>query len=65
MGTVVVIREWDCDTFHRRVLELEHAGYVSQLESYSITPEMNPETGEIIHLYTMEMQLPVPAACSR
>ena len=63
MSAVVMIREWDCDTFHDRVLELEAQGYVAQRESYTITPEMNPETGEIIHLYTIEMQLPVPATC--
>jgi hypothetical protein len=63
MGTVVMIREWNCDTFHRRVLDLESRGYVAVRESYTITPEMNPETGEIIHLYSVEMQLPLPAAC--
>ena len=63
MSAVVMIREWDCDTFHHRVLELEAQGYVAQRESYTITPEMNPETGEIIHLYTIEMQLPVPTTC--
>lgn len=58
MSAVVVIREWDCDTFHRRVLELEARGYVARLETHTVTPEMNPETGEIIHLYSIEMQEP-------
>jgi hypothetical protein len=62
MSAVVVIREWDCDTFHRRVLELEAQGYVARLESHTITPEMNPDTGEIIHLYSIEMQEPTPFA---
>lgn len=52
---VTIVREWDADTFHRRVLELEASGYVAQLETYSVTPEMNPETGEIIHLHSIEM----------
>ena len=64
MSTVVMIREWDCDTFHLRVLEFETQGYVAQRDSYTITPEMNPETGEIIHLYSIEMQLPMPVGSS-
>ncbi len=58
MSTVIVVREWDCEGFHRRVLELEAQGYVARRETYSITPEMNPETGEIIHLYNIEMDRP-------
>ncbi len=58
MSKVIVIREWDSDVFHRRVLEMEAEGYVAQLESYSITPEMNPETGEIIHLRTIDLCKP-------
>jgi hypothetical protein len=42
-------------TFHERVLELESRGYVARLETYNITAEVNPETGEIIHLHTIEM----------
>jgi hypothetical protein len=61
MGNTVVIREWDCDTFHRRVLELEAQGYRAHRDSYAVTPEMNPDTGVIIHLYTIEMQEPVSA----
>ena len=63
MSTLVMIREWDCNRFHRRVLELEAQGYVAQRESYTITPDMNPGTGEIIHLYAIEMQSPVRATC--
>lgn len=51
----LLVREWDSDAFHRRVIELESAGYVASKESYHIFPEMNPETGEIIHLHTIEM----------
>jgi hypothetical protein len=58
MSDVILIRDWDPDAFHRRVLELEAKGYVARRETYSITPEMNPETGEIIHLRTIEMCRP-------
>jgi hypothetical protein len=59
MSNKLVIREWDCDRFHRRVLELEAQGYIALLDSYTVTPEMNPDTGVIIHLYSIEMQEPV------
>lgn len=55
MGNVVIVRAWDPDSFHRRVIELETKGYVARLETYRVTPEMNPETGEVIHLHSMEM----------
>ena len=55
MDKPLLIREWDGDAFHKRVLELEGRGYIARRETYCITPEMNPETGEIIHLYTIEM----------
>lgn len=52
----ILVREWDADAFHERVLELEANGYVARRETYSIVPEMNPETGKIIHLYIIEMR---------
>ena len=55
MDDAVIVREWDADSFHKRVFELEAQGYCSRRETYHITPEMNPETGEIIHLHTIEM----------
>lgn len=55
---MVIIREWEADAFHRRVLDFESQGYLARRESYSITPEMNPETGEIIHLYSIELLRP-------
>ena len=58
MSEVVEVREWDADSFHRRVLQLESEGFVSRLESYRIVPDMNPETGVIVHLHTMEMYRP-------
>jgi endonuclease I len=56
MDDVRIIQEWQCELFHRRVMELESQGYTARRESYRITPEMNPETGEIVHLYTIELQ---------
>ena len=57
-GTVsnaIIISEWDADEFHRRVMDLELRGYVARRETYRVTPEMNPETGRIIHLHTVEL----------
>ena len=55
MDEVLLVREWDADSFHRRVLELESQGYTTRRDSYRITPEMDPQTGKIVHLYTVEM----------
>ena len=54
-GNAIVVSEWDADTFHRRVLELELQGYEPRRETYRVTPEMNPETGHIVHLHTVEL----------
>jgi len=51
----IQVREWDPEIFHRRVFELEKNGYVWQRETYRVTAEMDPETGEVIHLYTIDM----------
>jgi hypothetical protein len=58
MSDVIVVREWDADVFHKRVAELEAEGYIARRESYSITAEMDPETGNIVHLHTVEMDRP-------
>jgi hypothetical protein len=55
MKEPILVQEWDGDEFHRRVIELESAGYVARQESYRIQAEMNPETGVLAHLYTIEM----------
>jgi hypothetical protein len=55
MSEAIIVREWGAEAFHRQVLEFEEKGYVARRETYSITPEVNPETGEIIHLHTIEM----------
>jgi hypothetical protein len=55
MSEALLIREWDSEAFHRRVLDLETKGYIARRETYCITPETNPETGLIVHLHTIEM----------
>lgn len=61
MSEAILIREWSPDQFHRHVLELEAKGYQTRRETYTITPEVHPETGEITHLYSIELILPEPA----
>jgi len=60
MTQAVLINEWDSDSFHRKVLEFESKGYEARQESYHIRPEVDPETGEIVHLYSIEMDLVDP-----
>jgi hypothetical protein len=55
MQNTELVREWDSDTFHRRVMELESRGYSSREGTYRISAEMNPETGAIVHLHSIEM----------
>jgi hypothetical protein len=55
MSDVQIVRDWSADVFHRRVLELEGQGYVACRETYRVIPEMNPETGEVIHLHSIEL----------
>ncbi len=57
MKRMVLIEEWDADTFHQKVRELEEQGYAAHRETYNITPETDPNTGKIIHLHTIEMHL--------
>jgi len=54
-SNAIVVSEWDSDSFHRRVLDLELQGYALRRETYRVTLEMNPETGQIVHLYTVEL----------
>jgi hypothetical protein len=58
MSEVVVVREWDADAFHKKVLQLESEGFVSRLETYRIVADMNPDTGIIVHLHTIELYRP-------
>ncbi len=58
MIEATLVREWDSDAFHNRVRELESQGFDAIQETYRIIPEMNPENGQIIHLYSIEMQKP-------
>jgi len=57
-GNAIIVSEWDADAFHRRVSDLELQGYVARRETYRVTPEMNPETGRIVHLHTVELYGP-------
>jgi hypothetical protein len=54
-GNAIVVSEWDADAFHHRVSDLELQGYVVRRETYRIMPEMNPESGRIVHLHTVEL----------
>lgn len=56
MSQVRMVREWDSEEFHRKVLELEAQGWVARRETYKITPEMHPETGIVTHLHSIELQ---------
>ena len=47
----VLIREWDNETFHRKVLELEANGYEARRETYQVIADQNPDTGFVVHLY--------------
>ncbi len=51
----VLIREWDNDIFHRKVLEFEADGYLARRETYQVIAEQNPDTGFVMHLYSIEM----------
>ena len=51
----IIVREWDNERFHRRVLELEASGYIARRETYSVIGEQDPDTGYIVHVYSMEM----------
>jgi hypothetical protein len=55
MDNAIIVREWDADAFHRRVLQLEKEGYVCRRETYKVIAETNPDTGQIVHLHTIEM----------
>jgi hypothetical protein len=55
MTDAILISDWDSESFHGQVLNLEAKGYTARQETYRITPEVNPETGLITHLYTIEM----------
>jgi hypothetical protein len=55
MSKVTMVREWNADDFHAKVLELEKQGWQTRHESYRITPEMNPETGFVSHVHSIEL----------
>jgi hypothetical protein len=58
VNNLIVVREWDADEFHAKVLELEKQGYVPRRETYRIMAEMNPDTGWISHVHSIELAKP-------
>lgn len=56
MPETIVVSEWDADEFHRKVAEFEAQGYEAVRETYKITPEMDPSTGLITHLHSIQMR---------
>ena len=58
MNDIILVREWDPDEFHAKVLELEKQGYIANRDTYRITAEMHPETGIITHLHSIELSKP-------
>lgn len=60
VDNLIMVREWDADLFHARVMELEKQGYVARRETYRIAAEMNPETGWISHVHSIELAKPDP-----
>jgi hypothetical protein len=40
----ILIREWDNDKFHQRVLELESNGYVARRETYTVQVASLPKS---------------------
>lgn len=57
---VIIVREFDPDLFHARVLELEQKGYIARRDSYRILADMSPEDGRIVHLHMIELSRPGP-----
>lgn len=55
MSQVTMVREWNADDFHAKVLELEKKGWQSRRETYKVTAEMNPETGIVSHVHSIEL----------
>ena len=58
MTETTVVSEWDAERFHQKVLELESQGYIARRESYRIAAEMNPETGIVSHVHSIELYRP-------
>jgi hypothetical protein len=58
MNDPVTVWEWSAEDFHRKVFDLQNRGYIARLETYQVKAEMNPETGFIVHLHTIELLPP-------
>ena len=59
----ILVRDWDNNKFHERVLELESRGYVARRETYTVIAEQHPETGYIVHLYSIELYPAAEITC--
>jgi len=52
---VIVVMEWDAESFHARVAEFERQGFTQRRETYTILAEADPDTGVVRHRHAMEM----------
>lgn len=57
----LLVMEWDADTFHARVLELEKQGYEALRDTYRILADTDPESGVVRHRHSIQMTRPKPA----
>lgn len=55
VAEIKVVREWDAEAFHAKVLDLERQGWHAKRDTYKITAEMSPDDGNVIHLHTIEL----------
>jgi len=54
--TTVTVIEWDPDAFHQRVAYWEALGYKVLLHTYEVKAEIHPETGEVMHQYSIALE---------
>ncbi len=51
------VAECDSDEFHCKVAGWEARGYRPLLDTYKIAPEMDPYTGRIWYLHSIDMEM--------
>lgn len=54
--TTITVIEWDADVFHQRVANWEALGYKALMHTYEIKAEIHPDTGEVMHQYTIMLE---------
>jgi hypothetical protein len=54
--TFITVTEWDPEVFHQQVAQWETLGYKTLMHTYKIKAEIDPETGEVIHQYTISLE---------